>query len=109
MDERFAQHGQFWEALLSAKAAQSPDADLDDIAVSMAIVIAGLEVETLRVRNMRFRVAEYLAFVLVDRPDLLVEAIRRALGESTARGNAHLNDRPLVVLSDAKRLRDDNC
>ena len=51
----------------------------------------------------------YLAFVLVDRPDFLVEAIRRARGESTASGNAHLNDRRLVVFSEAKRLRDDNC
>jgi hypothetical protein len=85
MDERFVQHGRFWEALIGAKAAQSPERDLDDIAVSLAILIAGIEVETLRVRNMRFRVAEYLAFVLVDRPDLLVEASHGATSGSNER------------------------
>jgi hypothetical protein len=108
MYARFAGHAQFWEALHRVKAAQSPGADLDDIAVSTAMEIAGLEVETLHVRNMRMRVAEYLAFVLMDRPDVLVEAIARARAQSR-RGNAQLDDRSLVVLSEAKRLRDDNC
>jgi hypothetical protein len=89
-----------------------PDVAIDDLAICLAVSMAGLKVEGDAGRNVRLDIADYLGFAMHDRPDLLDEAIRRARDESAIRRRAntlevHSNERALVVLSEAKRIRDE--
>jgi hypothetical protein len=106
--EGYINYARQWDALVEESRARLPEAAEDEHFVQLAISLAGLDVERADVaRGVRVAIADYLGFVLRDRPDILDEAIRQARSdEPSVRGGLFSNDRALVVLTEAKRIRD---